>query len=99
MVGISSSLKGVERMLGIKSNAFTYEGRFLLAFCLLDSARRYYYSALANYYLVHNLGLQKTLMIALDAAFQQARLLISSESTILVLLSFLVIHQTSRFKM
>ena len=33
MVGISSSLKGVERMLSIKSNAFTYEGRFLLA-CL-----------------------------------------------------------------
>ena len=33
MVGISSSLKGVGRMLSIKSNAFTYEGRFLLA-CL-----------------------------------------------------------------
>ena len=33
MVGISSSLKGVERMLSIKSNAFTFEGRFLLA-CL-----------------------------------------------------------------
>jgi DNA-binding NarL/FixJ family response regulator len=33
MVGISSSLMGVERMFSIKSNAFTYEGRFLLA-CL-----------------------------------------------------------------
>jgi len=33
MVGISSSLKGVGRMHSIKSNAFTYEGRFLLA-CL-----------------------------------------------------------------
>jgi len=32
-VGISSSLKGIERMLCIKSNASTYEGRFLLA-CL-----------------------------------------------------------------
>ena len=33
MDGISSSLKGVERMLNIKSNGFTFEGRFLLA-CL-----------------------------------------------------------------
>ena len=33
MIRIDSSLKGVERMLGIKANAFTYEGRFLLA-CL-----------------------------------------------------------------
>jgi DNA-binding NarL/FixJ family response regulator len=33
MVGISSSIKGAERMLSFKSNAFTYEGRFLLA-CL-----------------------------------------------------------------
>jgi len=33
MIRIGSSLNGIERMLGLKHNAFTFEGRFLLA-CL-----------------------------------------------------------------